>query len=45
MFNKILIAADGSAHSIRCAEKALHLAEQNPNAHFTVVYAIDWANL
>ncbi|QVY61105.1 universal stress protein [Cytobacillus gottheilii] len=41
MFNKILIAADGSDHSIRSAEKALHLGEQNPQAHFTVVYAID----
>jgi nucleotide-binding universal stress UspA family protein len=36
-----LIAADGSDHSIRCAKKAIHLAEQNPDAEFTVVYAID----
>ncbi len=41
MFNKILIAADGSDHSVRSAKKAMLLAEQNPNAEITVVYAID----
>jgi nucleotide-binding universal stress UspA family protein len=41
MFKKILIAADGSDHSIRSAKKAVNLAEHNPNAEVTVVYAID----
>jgi nucleotide-binding universal stress UspA family protein len=41
MFNKILVGADGSDHSIRCFEKALHIIEGNPNAEMTVVYVID----
>ncbi|MDZ5474604.1 universal stress protein [Bacillus sp. 31A1R] len=41
MFNKILLAADGSAHSIRSFEKSLHLLEDNPNGEMTVIYVID----
>lgn len=41
MFKKILIAADGSDHSIRAAAKAIQLAEQNPDSEITVVYAVD----
>nr|WP_251025836.1 universal stress protein [Bacillus sp. ISL-47] len=36
-----MIAADGSDHSIRSAKKAIYLAEQNPDAEITIVYAID----
>ncbi|MRH44681.1 universal stress protein [Aquibacillus halophilus] len=41
MFNKILLASDGSEHSIRAAEKALTLANNNPNAEITVIYVVD----
>ncbi len=41
MFNKILLAADGSAHSLRAAEKAIYLAETNPEAKIAVVYVVD----
>jgi nucleotide-binding universal stress UspA family protein len=41
VFKKILIAADGSDHSIRAAAKAIQLAEQNPDSEITVVYAVD----
>lgn len=41
MLNKVLVAADGSDHSIRCFEKALHLVESNPDAEMTVIYVVD----
>ncbi|KML44200.1 universal stress protein [Cytobacillus firmus] len=41
MFKKILMAADGSDHSIRAAAKAIQLAEQNRDSEITVVYAVD----
>lgn len=41
MFKNILLAADGSAHSIRAAEKAIELAKGNPIAKVTVIYAVD----
>ncbi|WLR49809.1 universal stress protein [Bacillus tianshenii] len=41
MFNKILVAADGSEHSLRAAEKALELAKLNSNAVVEVVYVVD----
>ncbi|WP_077624907.1 universal stress protein [Sediminibacillus massiliensis] len=41
MFTKILLASDGSEHSIRAAEKALSLAGANPNAIIDIVYVVD----
>ncbi|UII56198.1 universal stress protein [Cytobacillus spongiae] len=41
MFNRILVAADGSDHSVRSAEKAGYIAENNPKAEVTIVYVID----
>ncbi|MGO4887356.1 universal stress protein [Anaerobacillus sp. MEB173] len=41
MFNKIMLAADGSAHSIRAAEKAIELAKASVNTQVTVVYIVD----
>lgn len=41
MFNKILLAADGSAHSFRAAEKAINLAKGNDNAKIDIVYVVD----
>ncbi|MDF2608443.1 MAG: universal stress protein [Bacillales bacterium] len=43
MFNKILLASDGSEHSLRATEKAIVLCENNPNASITVVYVVDTA--
>jgi nucleotide-binding universal stress UspA family protein len=41
MFNNILLAADGSEHSIRAAVKAIALVKLNPNAKIVVVYVVD----
>ncbi|MDF2946421.1 MAG: universal stress protein [Bacillales bacterium] len=41
MFNKILLASDGSPHSLRAAEKAKVLCENNPNAEITIIYILD----
>lgn len=41
MFNKILLSSDGSEHALRAAEKAIALAESNPDAVIEVVYVID----
>lgn len=41
MFNQILLASDGSEHAIRACEKAIALAENNPQAKITIVYAVD----
>lgn len=41
MFNKILLASDGSEHSIRAAEKAVSIAKNNPDAHIVVLYVVD----
>jgi nucleotide-binding universal stress UspA family protein len=41
MFTKILLAADGSAHSVRAAEKAFELATYNKEAKVEIVYVID----
>lgn len=41
MFNKILLAADGSTHSLKAAEKAVELAKNNPNAFIHVIYVVD----
>lgn len=41
MFKKILIAADGSDHSLRAAKKAAELAKLTEDSEITVVYVID----
>ncbi|WP_096202031.1 universal stress protein [Bacillus sp. FJAT-45350] len=41
MFTNILVAADGSGHSIRAAEKALEIAKKTDDAKVTVVYVVD----
>lgn len=41
MFIKILLAADGSEHSLRAAEKAIILAKNNNEAKITVLYIVD----
>jgi len=41
MFQRILLAADGSAHSVRVAEKAADLAKISGESEITVVYVID----
>ncbi|MCZ0703278.1 nucleotide-binding universal stress UspA family protein [Natronobacillus azotifigens] len=43
MFNHILLASDGSEYSIRASEKAVCLAENNPNAKITIAYVVDGA--
>ncbi|WP_428908363.1 universal stress protein [Niallia sp. Krafla_26] len=41
MFNNILLAADGSFHSYRAAEKAIELAKFVPHSYIEIVYVID----
>jgi nucleotide-binding universal stress UspA family protein len=41
MFNKILLAADGSKHSIRATEKAIELAQINSESMIHVIYVVD----
>ncbi|SEB20722.1 Nucleotide-binding universal stress protein, UspA family [Thalassobacillus cyri] len=41
MYKNILIAADGSDHSIRTAEQAAELARLQENAQITVIYVVD----
>lgn len=41
MFEKILLAIDGSEHSMRAADKAVGLAKSSPNASIEVVYVVD----
>ncbi|WP_153465313.1 universal stress protein [Sediminibacillus terrae] len=41
MFDKILLASDGSEHAIRAVEKALFLTRNNSNAFIEVVYVVD----
>jgi nucleotide-binding universal stress UspA family protein len=41
MFKKILLAADGSAHSLRAAEQAIAMANNNSGAHVVVLYVVD----
>ena len=44
MFNQILLASDGSEHSIRACEQAVALAENNPQAKITIAYVVDGAS-
>ncbi|PMC38111.1 universal stress protein [Bacillus sp. UMB0899] len=41
MFKKILLAADGSIHSLRAADKAIEIATLTPQAFVDVVYVVD----
>ncbi|OEF97354.1 universal stress protein [Desulfuribacillus alkaliarsenatis] len=41
MYQKILLAADGSKHSLRAADRAISLAKLNEGSHIDVVYVVD----
>lgn len=41
MYKKILLAVDGSAHSMRAAEHAIELAKLVPDSHIVVLYVVD----
>ncbi|MEX2104095.1 MAG: universal stress protein [Bacilli bacterium] len=41
MYKKILIAADGSPHSLRAADHAMKIAAYDPETLVVIVYAID----
>ncbi|ARU60258.1 universal stress protein [Tumebacillus avium] len=43
MFQQILLATDGSEHSLRATERAIELARHLPSAQVEVVYVIDAA--
>ncbi|MGI2328850.1 universal stress protein [Planococcus sp. YIM B11945] len=42
MYQKILVAADGSDHSIRAAREAVKMAKANPDSLITLLYVIDY---
>lgn len=44
MYQKVLLAVDGSDHSIRAAEQAVNIAGASPEATVTIVYVADYAN-
>lgn len=44
MYMKILLAVDGSDHSIRAAKEAVNIAGANSDAQITIVYVADHAN-
>lgn len=41
MFNRILLACDGSDHALRSTEKALEIAKYNPGSIISLVYVVD----
>ncbi|MBU8908684.1 universal stress protein [Desertibacillus haloalkaliphilus] len=41
MFNKILLATDGSDHAIRATDKAIEVAKSNRNATIYIVYVVE----
>ncbi|WP_408008373.1 universal stress protein [Pseudalkalibacillus sp. A8] len=41
MYKKILLATDGSEHSIRVAENAIHIAKCSSDSTIEVVYVVD----
>ncbi|MCI3918854.1 universal stress protein [Paenibacillus sp. TRM 82003] len=41
MYNKILLATDGSEHSIRAAEQAAHIARCSKGSTVHIVYVVD----
>lgn len=44
MYNKILLAVDGSDHSIRAAKEAVKLASASPDSQVTIVFVADHDN-
>ncbi|WP_203333770.1 universal stress protein [Planococcus beigongshangi] len=44
MYSKILLAVDGSDHSLRSAKEAITIAGANPESQITVVYVADHDN-
>lgn len=44
MYKKILLAVDGSDHSIRAAREAIKVARGSAEAQITIVYVADHAN-
>ena len=42
MYQKILVAADGSEHSKRAAYEAVKMAKANPDSFITLLYVIDY---
>ncbi|WP_440896206.1 universal stress protein [Amphibacillus sp. Q70] len=43
MFKHIVLALDGSEYAIRASEKAIYLAQNNPESKITVLYVVDAA--
>ncbi|RLQ90281.1 universal stress protein [Planomicrobium sp. Y74] len=41
MYGKILLAVDGSNHSLRAAKEAITIAGNNPDSQITIVYVAD----
>jgi nucleotide-binding universal stress UspA family protein len=41
MYNRILLAADGSKHSLRAADNAIALAKFNQSSKIEVIYVVD----
>lgn len=44
MYNRILLAVDGSDHSVRAANEAVKLAEGSPESQVTIVFVADYDN-
>lgn len=44
MYRKILLAVDGSDHSLRAANEAIKIAGPNPESQITLVYVADHDN-
>lgn len=44
MYKKILLAVDGSDHSLRAAKEAINVAGNNPESQITIVYVADHNN-
>jgi len=44
MYQKILLAADGSNHSVRATQEAIKIASMNPHATITVVLVADYSH-